>query len=388
MPRLVFYCHNVSGLGHIVRSLQIAVAARRLGACECVIVTGCSHLHHLAIDPGLRLEQLPPVRKDGWRFRAVDPALADLDIMKVRGGQILSACRRERPDAVLVDHSPLGLANELLPTLTAAAEESWPTRFVWGIPYFSRTSGVSPARPPANPAIARALAHYSSAVAYIDESESDMLSRFKSWVLPSVTVCTGIVAGEPAPPGEMTPGLVAITCGGGTFAVKVCQLVLAARERLDNPGAVRLRFLAGPMADADAVAHLLEGKPGVELWRTGHTGDAIRDAAAVISCAGYNNAALLLRTGLPVIFLPVADDQLERTGRVAKLPGVWVIDPNAGNAVDLAVSALGGALAGGCVQRGLDWNFNGAETAARWVLDEARTSLHGGAEQMSRRSCA
>jgi len=379
MPKLMFYCHNVSGLGHIVRSLQIAVAARRLGACECVVVTGCSHLRHVTINPDLRLEQLPPVRKDGWHFIAVDPDLAGVDALKLRAGQILSICRRERPDAVLVDHSPLGLGNELLPTLTAAAEEVWPTRFVWGIPYFSRAAVVSPARPPSNPAIARAIAHYSSAVAYVDPGEVDVFSQFKPWVLPAKTAYVGFVAETPPPVGEMSPGLVAITCGGGTFAVEVCRLVLAARERLGGAEAVRLRILTGPMADSDAVAHAIEGQRGVELWRTGHTGDAIRDAAAVVSCAGYNNAALLLRSGLPLVFLPVSDDQRARTASAASLPGVWALDPDAADAVELAAGALRGALACGLVRRCLDWDFNGAAAAARWVLDEASAASWEGA---------
>ncbi len=378
MPRLLFYCHNVSGLGHIVRSLQIATAARRLGACECVVVTGCSHLRHVAIDPGLRLEPLPPVRKDGWQFKAVDPALAGVDALKLRGGRILSICRQERPDALLVDHSPLGLGNELLPTLTAAAEEGWPTRFVWGIPYFSRSAVIAPARPPSNPTIARAIAHYSSAVAYVDPQEVDVFSQFKPWVLPAKTAYAGFVAEPPRPLADLSPGLVAITCGGGTFAVEVCRLALAARERLGGSEAIRLRILTGPMADSDAVARALDGQQGVELWRTGHTDDAIRDAAAVVSCAGYNNAMLLLRTGLPVVFLPVSDDQRDRCGQMAALPGVWALDPNASDAVNLVADALRGALACGRVGRCSDWNFEGAETAARWVLDEAIASAWDG----------
>jgi predicted glycosyltransferase len=376
MSSLLFYCHNVSGLGHIVRSLQIATAARRLGASACVIVTGCNHLRHVAVSPGLRLEQLPPLRKDGWQFKATDPALAGVDALKLRAGIILSICRRERPDAVLVDHSPLGLGNELLPTLTAAAEEGWPTRFVWGIPYSSRSALISPARPPGNPAIARAIAHYSSAVAYVDQQEVDVFSKFKPWVLPAKTKYVGFVAETPPPLGDMSQGLVAITCGGGTFAVEVCQLVLAARERLGGSEAVRLRILTGPMADSAAVAQALEGRRGVELWMTGHTHDAIRDAAAVVSCAGYNNAALLLRIGLPVVFLPVSDDQRDRTASIASLPGVWTLDPNAVNAVDLAVDALREALACGRVARCSDWDFNGADAAARWLLDEASDSTH------------
>jgi len=244
--------------------------------------------------------------------------------------------------------------------------------------WFSRSAAIAPDRPPANPAVARALAHYSSAIAYADPREVEVLSLFKPWVLPAKAAYVGFVADPPAPLGEMTPGLVAVACGGGTFAADVCRLVLAARERLADPKSVRLRFLTGPMADSDAVAAVLDGQRGVELLRTGHTQDIIRDAAAVISCAGYNNAALLARTDLPVVFLPVADDQRERIGRLAGLPGIWALDPHADDAVEMAADALGKALACGRLPRGLDWDFNGADAAARWVLDEACASAWGG----------
>lgn len=374
MVRLVLYCHNVAGLGHIIRTMQIGVAAQHLGGCKCLIITGCRHLRDLNIDDSLCIEELPPVRSGSKGFIAIDPELADIDIMRFRGEQILAICRREQPHVFLADYNPFGLDNELLPTLIAAVEEAWTTRFVWGIPYFA--PNICKKKPPRIKAVAHAIALYSSAIAYVDPKEIDVFSQFEPWILPTKTDYMGFVSEPPVPVTGITPGLVAITCGGGSFALNVCQLVLLARVRLnDHPDSIHLRFLIGPMADAESVATILEGEKNVEVLRTGHTCEAIHNAAAVISCAGYNNAMFLLRTELPIIFLPMSDDQRDRTEPMNSLSGVWVLDLSADNSLDLMTSALREALATGFVQRKLDWNFNGAKTAANWLLSEARASI-------------
>jgi predicted glycosyltransferase len=122
---------------------------------------------------------------------------------------------------------------------------------------------------------------------------------------------------------------------------------------------------------------MIKGEAHVEVWRTGTVREAIRDAAVVVSRAGYNSSAMLMSTDLPVILVPadkvfVGRDQWPRALRLAALPGIWAIEENHPDAVIQLARAMDAALRQGRVPRQLGWNLNGAETAARWVIAEAQ----------------
>ena len=128
--RILFYCHNVFGLGHVVRSLRIAQAALDMGI-ECALMTGCRFLDRLNIDPAVKIERLAPVKMAGGLFVGAEDD--DGAVLAKRGRRILEFMRDWQPEAVVSDHIALGLGGELVETLLAAAEEAWPTKFVWGV---------------------------------------------------------------------------------------------------------------------------------------------------------------------------------------------------------------------------------------------------------------
>jgi predicted glycosyltransferase len=366
--RILLYCHNVQGLGHIVRTLQIAAAAGENPDCDCTVVTGCRHLAKLAIPQRVRLEPLPPVRKEAGRFVPACEWTGKDEIMKARAKAILAICRRAEAHAVLVDHHPLGFMGEMLPTLLAAANEGWPTRFVWGIPYLEGAIGAS--REPSNPRIMRALSRYESAIAYVDE-ETAVFSQCPKWLLPERRAYVGEIVEPPLPPLPKVPALIVIACGGGTHAQSLCELVMQARRVLRTRTSVRFRLVTGPMADLGRIAALLKDEPGLELRAEGTLRESVRDAAVVVSSAGYNSSAFLLRTDLPVIFVPVVRDQHGRCRRLVAMDGVWIIDPSSPAAARSLASAIDSALGQDRATRKLDYDSGGATRAARWVQDAA-----------------
>jgi len=52
--RLLLYCHNLRGLGHIVRSLRIAAELAADPRCRVRLITGCRFLDLLPITRGSR----------------------------------------------------------------------------------------------------------------------------------------------------------------------------------------------------------------------------------------------------------------------------------------------------------------------------------------------
>lgn len=369
MPRLVFYCHNVSGLGHIVRTGQVAAAAARAGG-DCTLITGCRFIGSLEFDPAVALELLPPARlENGVTYVGCDPALEGADIIELRASRILELVRRIEPDVVLVDHNPVGLGGELLPTLIAAAAERWATRFVWGIAYLEGTAVGR--RPPGNPRIREAIGHYHAAIAYSEPGDLPLLDDCPAWAIPSRAAYVGTVAAPPLPPLPREDGLAVVVAGGGSTALELWRDVIEARRLLPASERLRLRFVVGPMGDADRIAALAAGETDVDVRATSTVAEAVRDAHVVIARSGYNTAAALLRTALPIVFVPVTGisrDQVTRAARLAGRPGVWVVSHGDAAARPAAIAeALRAARACDPVDR-TGAASDGAANAAAMVL--------------------
>lgn len=368
--RLALYCHNVTGLGHIARTAAVAAAACGPGR-SVTLVTGCRHLGAMRIAPEVRVIELPPAVMHGITFEAADPALAGTNIIKYRAERLVEILRDIAPHAMLVDNSPYGLAGELVPALTAARAERWPTRFIWGIPYLEGGPvGTPRAR---NPRVAAAVEMYSSAIGYCDPADWDALRVYDDWALPARRAFMGLVAAAPEPPLPTVPGLVTVACGGGTSAPALVDQVIAARRMMRDPAAVRFRIVTGPMAAP--IAERYADEPRIEWLAAAPAETVIRDAAAVVARTGYNTAALLLRSDRPVVFVPspgASGDQLSRAARAAAAPGVWSLPAN--TTPPALAAALDAALACGAVSRSASWPCDGARLSAEWLLAEGRAA--------------
>lgn len=362
--KVLFYSHNVYGLGHVIRSARIAHAASELGM-RCTLVTGCPALGSLDLDPRVAVERLPAVRVEDGRFYPRDSADKHEDVMATRAAALLTSMRRLEPDAVVVDHLPLGLGGELRPSLLAAADEAWPTRFVWGVPY---SEGATLRKRPGNPSIRRAYGRYDGLLAYGSPDYDDVFAQLPEWMLPPVRRYVGFVAGPAvhiiAPAQPRIVGFV----GGGWGAPELFVALLAGFRALRRErSSLSLRLVVGPLGELARVRELVGDDPDVEVWSTGTIEAAIADASIVVSRVGYNSAVALARCPLPVIFIPqgmAADDQPRRAAQLSRLPGIEALDENAADFVERLASSLAAALAAGPVTRELLFPVDGARQAA------------------------
>src|SRR5262245_15121702 len=117
--RLMVYSHDSFGLGNIRRMLSICEHLHAsIRGVSILIISGSPMLHSFRVSPGIDYIKLPCLRRtaDG----ELDVRFLDLDvqeIVRLRRELILSAVESFRPDVVLVDKMPDGLAGELKPSL-------------------------------------------------------------------------------------------------------------------------------------------------------------------------------------------------------------------------------------------------------------------------------
>ena len=135
MPtKLLLYAHNGGGLGHLSRQLKIAAFLQaEVGHLSILLLTQSSLTHVFRLPPGTDVVKLPEVlqRKEFVASKAL-PLPAE-DVMGLRQQIVRATALAYQPDFFLVDYSPLGVRQELLPILRALRESPCKPMIVCGL---------------------------------------------------------------------------------------------------------------------------------------------------------------------------------------------------------------------------------------------------------------
>ncbi len=130
MKRILVYSHDTYGLGNIRRMLELSrhLVDRNTGACV-LILSGSPMLHAFRIPARIDYVKLPCLTRTRSGGYAVKFLELDYDEMvRMRRNLILNAFVDFDPDVLLVDKKPLGISDELAPTLELARRRSHRTR--------------------------------------------------------------------------------------------------------------------------------------------------------------------------------------------------------------------------------------------------------------------
>src|SRR5882762_5910178 len=131
--RLMVYSHDTFGLGNIRRMLAICSHLHAsIPDLSILIVSGSPMLQSFRVAQGIDYIKLPCLKRTeggelGVRFLDLDVA----EIVRLRRELILSTAVSFRPDIVLVDKKPDGLAGELEPSLRYILDSSRATVDAW-----------------------------------------------------------------------------------------------------------------------------------------------------------------------------------------------------------------------------------------------------------------
>ena len=134
-PRIMLYSHDTYGLGHLRRTLSIAAQlAQDLPSASQLLVTGSTVSGAFGLPDRTDLIKLPALskRKTG-QYKARSLPLSLSQMIHWRKQMILQAAIAYQPDLLLVDKSPAGVQEELLPTLRHLKTWNPETRLVLGM---------------------------------------------------------------------------------------------------------------------------------------------------------------------------------------------------------------------------------------------------------------
>ena len=133
-PRVLIYCQDSFGLGHLRRNVNIARAINRLAPDAVILFVADSPLApFFALPPNSDFVKLPTIVKvrNGWQVHRL-PLIQTERLMEIRTQLIKETVMGFRPDILLVDHMPHGAEGELVPCLEALNESDPETLVVVG----------------------------------------------------------------------------------------------------------------------------------------------------------------------------------------------------------------------------------------------------------------
>jgi PAS domain S-box-containing protein len=331
--RLLVYSHDTFGLGHLRRCLAlIRTLCARAPEASALLVTGSPMVHRYPMPDGADYVKLPAIRKvESEQYEARTMHISGAAIRSMRSNLILHTLRDFDPNVLLVDHSPTGSKNELLPTLEHLAERGGCTRIL-GLRDIIDEPGAVTGLWSANGIYDVLREHYDHLVVY---GERDFYDPVREYEFPpeleAKTRFVGYVcdrsqpAQEDAPAGDGRP-LVAVSIGGGdgggeTVLLPFLEMMRRYRSEID----FRAELLTGPFVAPELARRLHELSAGLPV----DVRDFIPSPAAlyrraelVVATAGYNTTADLLQHARAAVLVPrvlYRQEQLVRARRLAEL---------------------------------------------------------------------
>ncbi len=345
MSSVLFYCQNVLGMGHFIRS---AALIEGLQPHPVVFVNGGEPVPEYPLGPHVEGVQLPPLGTDAeFRDLHVGPGTHDLpSVQNARQTLLFQTLERVDPDLVIIELFPFGrkkFAFELLPLLARCRLRQPRPRVLCSV----RDILVHKRDPIRHEArVCHLINRYFDAVlVHADPRLQRLEATFgRTADLTAEVIYTGYVAPLPSPVRALPEKdrqrlatirrpLVVASIGGGRVGVELLQATVQASAFLYPTLPHELLVFTGPYLP-EAAWHRLQAltdqQRHIQVRRfSPHFPTYLARADLSISMAGYNTCMNILTTGVPALVWPFSggdnQEQRLRADRLERLGAVRVL---------------------------------------------------------------
>ncbi len=392
--KILLYCQHVWGMGHVVRTLEVA---RALKDHEVLLVTGGPAVD-IQLPANVRRLQLPALRMLADKQLVADDGRRPDAVWADRIDRLRKLFRKERPDVFVIELYPLGrtaFGRELDPLLAGIRSGELPRCRVF---CSVRDILVAKRDPQAYESrVARRLnrwfdallVHADPALIELDATFSTMAAIdipviYTGYVARPITRGPEVVAAFRAAEGlDADEKLVVVSAGGGRSGYPLMAAMQAAHHALGDGANVRMAMFTGPYLPEDRQNALATAAvDGLTIRRfTDDMGSWLAAADLSVSMAGYNTCMDILSTGVPSLVWPFAGDREQplRAGRLAEAGWMSVLKDD-----DLEPSRLAGRIRGALKKNRPSgrtrFDLAGADRTARYIETQARPD-HGTGEE-------
>lgn len=346
-PKVMFYCHDTYGLGHLRRTLTLAHSFRdNTPNISQLIVTGSPVASRFQYPEGADYVKLPSVTKNAaGEYQPLSLENMNIELVRdMRQDILLSAARHFQPDFFIVDHAPAGLGGEAVASLRLLKKEFPNTKLIVGL------RDIMDEAPAVRMSWQKQGVYelfddlYDLILVYGNRNFYDVVSEYG--LSPKAAEKTRFVGYLGRKPGSRFPGevresldmqtdkLVVVTAGGGgdgktLFDATIRDLKLTQQTDFD------VLIVGGPLLSDPDRAHLrsqLGHRDTVHfLDFTDDLPSYLGAADTVISMGGYNSVCEVMSLHRPMIIVPRVHPRKEQLIRASILSShglVEMIHPN------------------------------------------------------------
>lgn len=383
-PSVLMYSHDTIGLGHMRRNSAIAAeVVAAMPNASVLMLVGCPAGMIFDLPPGVDFVKLPSLTKvarDVWQPGSL--RISSDATRALRAGLIERAVEAFRPDVFLVDHEPVGVWDELVPTLRALRADAARPHTVLGIRDILDDAESVRTRWQKRGIDERIAEFYDEVLVYGQEEVfpatsayglADLVAR-RAGYCGYVTPRRAIQPIRPRQPGQ--PPRIIASGGGGRDAYPVLKRVLAALACLPVATRKNAMLIGGPLMDRELFDRLAVEASIADVPCFASVNDLpsiLEGADMFVTMGGYNALTEALNVGCPTLVVPrvgPSSEQRLRASLFAERGYVEMLEQEEAT-VDALVVRLARVRAG-TRRRRIDLDFGGAAKAASRIVAQLK----------------
>lgn len=345
--KIVVYSHDTFGLGNVRRMLAITEhLLESIPDLSVLLISGSPMIHSFRL-PANRFDylKLPTIgRTLSGKYIAKKLQTNFNELVEVRSQIIRAAVANFKPDILIVDKKPRGIANELSSVLDLIHKDMPLTKVVLLLRDILDAPKTTHQIWQKNHYFQSIERYYDSILVMGSQKIFDLASeyRFPENIAKKVTYCgyinrnhiTAETTNSPQPPNANLPNVL-VTVGGGEDGVLPIKCFLKGLERNDRTQAFSTTIITGPemsqlhKSEIKQMADCLFDVRVVDF--VADLSGKIVDADLVVAMAGYNTVVEILAINKPVIVIPrvkPVQEQFIRAIRMEKLGLLKCIHPD------------------------------------------------------------
>ncbi len=325
--RMMFYCHDSMGVGHLRRGVAICThLAEKFPRASFLLVTGSPYVPLFKLPQGVDYIKLPALTKDpAGAYHSKHLGLRVRQLLRCRRAMILATVQSFQPSVFLIDKTPVGVCQEMVPTLRWIQRNCPNTRVVFGMRDIE-DSPETTIRQWARQDVPAVLDEcFDEVWVYGSESVYDVVQEYKlTQRVEDKLQYTGYIRRAPCdhPVTKSEQKSVLVTVGGGSDGEAVLLAYLAdAAHRVAETGA-RSTIVGGPdLPEATARQLRLAVSTLPNTYWLDHTGCMsclMRQSDAVVSMGGYNTMCEIVSFKKPALIIPRVSPRYEQAIRASR----------------------------------------------------------------------
>ena len=335
--RILVYSHDTFGLGNIRRMIAICEHLKaKIADLSVLVLTGSPMLHSFRLIDGIDYVKLPCLRRDVAGAIGVKYLNLNLDsTVRLRREMILSTVTNFKPDILLVDKKPGGVAGELVESLNALKTASPNTAVVLLLRDILDDAAATIKQWKRQRAYQLLEEYYHKILVAGLPDLYDVREeyQFPATLRPKVHFC-GYVKREPGPetPGALRRQLgiakgermVLVTAGGGEDGYSLIRTYLEglssrSRELWSSVIITGPELAEGHKREAKRLA---AGHPHTRVIEfTDQMMNYMNAADAVVAMAGYNTICEILSLRKRAVIVPRVQPVQEQKIRAERMAG-------------------------------------------------------------------